>query len=449
MDEKTANSRGKQIEIKITVSNTLKWFFISKHFSLKKVSKTSLRIIERWFTTVADSEEFLELDVTLVAIVLSSSELLVDSELQVFDAMNSWLNHKRIERSKHAKYLLKKVRLSLLTVPALENILVKYLWITENNECSEVVKKVIEYKNKLHLSCTNILPTSRYCSQNNFKFVIVGGEYERWGQVVRGAFTVDGTNFSSVNSLPIMNYGRSEFKTVCIKGEIYVFGGYDDRYQPVMSVEKYSPVTKTWNVISQLYDERSSFCSCSFIDSLYVLGGSLNGITNSCLVFNTTKKVWKETSKMNKARCYASCVVFEGRIVVSGGYNDNDRTLNTVEAYDHIDNSWTNMPNMIKRRERHKLVSIKNKLFVLGGYTWQTIEVFDSSSKKFALLQYPSISSQTYFIADVTSIGNKVVMFSNIKGSVFLYDVENDAWSEKSCRSATYIQNFSCASLPH
>ena len=151
---------------------------------------------------------------------------------------------------------------------------------------------------------------------------------------------------------------------------------------------------------------------------------------------------------MNEARCYASCVVFEGKIVVSGGYNDNDRTLNTVEAYDHIANSWTNMPNMIERRDRHKLVSIKNKLFVLGGYTWQTIEVFDSSFQNFALLQYPSINSQTYFIADVTSIGNKIVIFSNIGGSVFLYNVENDAWSEKSC-GAKYMQNFSCASLPH
>ena len=88
MDEKTANSTGKQIEIRVTVSNTLKWFYISKHFSLKKVSTTSLGIIERWFTTVADSKDFLELDFTCVYTILSSSELLIDSELQVFNAVN-------------------------------------------------------------------------------------------------------------------------------------------------------------------------------------------------------------------------------------------------------------------------------------------------------------------------------------------------------------------------
>ena len=107
-----------------------------KHFSLKKVSKASLDIIERWFATVADSKDFLELDFTCVSAVLNSSELLIDSELQVFNALNAWLNHNSIERSKYAKYLLQRVRLSLLTIPALNNILCKNLWITENDERS-------------------------------------------------------------------------------------------------------------------------------------------------------------------------------------------------------------------------------------------------------------------------------------------------------------------------
>ena len=136
LDEKAANSKDKQIEIKVTVSNTFIWFLISKVFNLNKVSKTSLGIIQRWFTTVADSKDFLELDFTCVSAILNSSELLIDSELQVFNVMNAWLNHNSIERSKHAKYLLQRVRLSLLTIPALNNILCKNLWITENDERS-------------------------------------------------------------------------------------------------------------------------------------------------------------------------------------------------------------------------------------------------------------------------------------------------------------------------
>ena len=256
LDEKTANSTSKQIEKKVTVSNTLKWFFISKHFSLKKVSKTSLGIIERWFTTVADSKEFLELDFTCLAVILNRSELLIGSELQVFDAMNAWLNHKFIERSKHVKYLLEILRLSLLTIPALNNILDKNLWIAMNDECSEVIKKVIEYKNKLPFNIINNLPPSRYCSQNNFDIVIVGGVEKFERQVVRDAFTVDCTDFFTVDSLPIINYRRYYLKTVCNKGEIYVFGGIDDNNNPVIAVEKYSSTNNNCNFITQMYDNR-------------------------------------------------------------------------------------------------------------------------------------------------------------------------------------------------
>ena len=169
-------------------------------------------------------------------------------------------------------------------------------------------------------------------------------------------------------------------------------------------------------------------------------------------MFNTINKTWKKFARMNEFRDNASCVVFEGRIVVSGGFNNIDgrlkTVLNTVEAYDHVDDSLTNMPNMIERRSSHKSVAIKNKLFIISGYNSHTLEVFDSSSKNFTLMQLPSTNLDSYYIADVTLIGNKVVLFSNLNRSVFLYDVANDAWSEKSCKATKHIQYFSCASLP-
>ena len=322
------------------------------------------------------------------------------------------------------------------------------MWITENDECSEVIRKVIEYKNKFPTKCTNILPTSRYCTQNNFDLVIVGGENESKRLVVRDASIVNGTDFSNVNSLPTINYGRYRSTIVCSKGEIYVLSGINNKHKPVMHIEKYSPATNTWNVIGQMYDDRIFFCACSFIDDIYVIGGLLNAGNSSCVKFSTTNKTWTQIARMDEARRYASCVVFEGRIVVSGGYNDNDGYLNTVEAYDHIEDSWANMPNMIERRRFHKSVAIKNKLFIVGGLFSKAIEVFDLYSKKFALLQHPSINMRLELVADVSSIGNKVVIFSDREGSVFYHDVENDVWSEKSCEATKNTQHFSCASLP-
>ena len=321
-----------------------------------------------------------------------------------------------------------------------------------NDECSEIIKKVIEYKNKFAFNCTNNLPTTRYCSQNNFDLVIVGGKSESTRQVVRDAFTVDGTDFFTVDSLPIINYGRSYLKTVCIKGQIYVFGGIDDNNNPVIAVEKYSSTTNTWNFITQMYDNREGFCACSFIDSIYVIGGYFDDTmttTNFCLMCNITNKTWTQVARMNEARCDASCVVFEGRIVVTGGFNINNIKLNTVEAYDHIDDSWTNMPNMVERRQCHKSIALRNKLFLVGRVVYGgNVEVFDSHCNKFVLIkEYPNEFNE-YKSSAVLSMGNKIVIFSNEEGYVLIYDVDKNKWSRKSCEATKNIVHFSCPKLP-
>ena len=68
-----------------------------------------------------DSTSFLELDFKHISKILSSSELNIDSEMEVFNAIVSWLGHNK-ERSKYAKGLFLKVRLLLLSDPALELI---------------------------------------------------------------------------------------------------------------------------------------------------------------------------------------------------------------------------------------------------------------------------------------------------------------------------------------
>ena len=64
-------------------------------------------------------------------------------------------------------------------------------------------------------------------------------------------------------------------------------------------------------------------------------------------MLNTRKNIWKEVSKMSSARSVASSVVFEGRVVVTGGWNILAEETNLVEAYDHINDSWTSMPSAL------------------------------------------------------------------------------------------------------
>ena len=150
---------------------------------------------------------------------------------------------------------------------------------------------------------------------------------------------------------------------------------------------------------------------------------------------------------MKQRRSDASCAVFEGRIVVTGGCNRNNGILNTVEAYDHIDDSWSKMPNMVESSKSHKSVAIKNKLYVVTGFGNTNSEVFDSNSNTFVLLKR-SRNFRKYKISCLTTIGNMLALFIGVDGAVIVYDVENDVLSEKHCEATERLYWFSCAKLP-
>ena len=80
---------------------------VSKLPSLNRFTKMYL---ERWFTVFVETECFLELDYASVHKLLSSSNSHITSEIEVFDAVNSWITYNTEKRNKYAKDLFLKVR---------------------------------------------------------------------------------------------------------------------------------------------------------------------------------------------------------------------------------------------------------------------------------------------------------------------------------------------------
>ena len=444
LDEAKANVICKQMESKVNIKNVTILYSISQLFKLSNLLKISLSFIERCFPIVAESKNFLELDFVRVGKILSSSELNIDSELQVLIAANVWLSHNTTERSKYAKNLLIKIRLSLLSNPALNHILKTKSSFSMNTECAGIIREVLENKKESHWY--KLSTTSRYCNQDKFNIIVCGGKNFNKGNAVNDVCSVHVDNANSVNKLAPMIEGRNEFETVCIKNEVYLFGGKDDNDVYIRSIEKYSPATNTWEKVADVYDERKHYCGCSFVDKIYFIGGSSNVTKRSCVKFNINDKSWKEIADMKERRKGAACVVFEGKVVVSGGLNDD--ILSTVESYDDVADSWSYMPNMNERRAGHKSVAIKNKLFVFGGCV-QSWEVFDSNFKKFLLLKQSLACFQfdVSFPVKVLSIGSKLTVFLET-GIILLYDYEKHEWSVKACAATEEITLCSIVKLP-
>ena len=131
---------------KINLKNVTTFDQIIKLFKLTDLSKTLLRYIESCFTILVESNKFSELDYTIVAKVLASCKLNVDTEIEVFQAADKWLGHEIEERRKFAKSLLLKVRLPLLSDHVLKYIINKPSAFSEDEYCVAILKEVLNNK---------------------------------------------------------------------------------------------------------------------------------------------------------------------------------------------------------------------------------------------------------------------------------------------------------------
>lgn len=424
--------------------------FSSVLFKNAKLLKSSLRFTERRFQIVAGSREFFQLGYESVLKVFSSSELNIDTELEVVSAADAWLSHNIVERRKHAKSLLLTVRLGLLSEHALKHVLEQKSCFNADEGCVRVIKEVLNRKS------ANANVTSRYCKQNDFDFFFCGGYLGPETSLVGSALTMNASDCTNVKHVSRMKAARKLLQAVRVKDQIFVFQGVDERFKPYQTVEKYSCATNSWQVVAGMHDDRILFCACSLVDNVYVVGGLLGKeATSTCLSFDAKSSQWREVARMKKARFYAGCCSFQGRVVASGGQAEVDgKATNSVEVFDHVRNAWTCMPAMNRPRKYHKQVAVGSKLYVVGGP--RSVEVFDWISGKFAYVVSLSSVLDQYllgqvleFPAEVFAVGDQLVLFGHIVDAVFYYDVTTDEWREQSCEIVKRSKSYCGVKIPH
>ena len=357
-----------------------------------------------------------------------------------------------------------------------------------------------------------VLYKSRYCDQENFEIAAFSSEYNGKDicldkPVLLSSFDTkenlpskitkssDRASYKSrvlerkfksksiVYSIDSKSVGTSEnLKSVGVGGDIYLlyqnlFGrrvySTASCYKP-NSVKMFSSATKRWKSLPELSDTKEFFCICSFLQNLYLIG-------NVCMYYDKHINKWKSIAVINESREDTACTVFEGKIIVSGGFTIVQRHIttrkvlnntvgifkslksNSVEAYDYHENKWTSFPSMLSQRINHTALSIGNKMFIIGGSS-DYPEVFDSVTRKFTYIEnwpkivrtsevglYHSFEPSLYFrLFQTVSIGYKIYIFKeeNNKVNIHCYDVRNNLFSFETSMESKKIDKVSYVKFP-
>ena len=377
------------IKNKLDIKNILIFLTLFDSFKISDLKIATLNYIYRSFTIITDTLNFLELDFQLIAKILSSSQLCITSEFEVFNAADAWIRHNFIKRSNHAKNLLLKVRFPLLTDEALEYVLQKSSSFRRNDDCLVTINKILK-KNFVFCKKSRGNFTYRYCDQNMFKILVCGGDDSNFKNT-KNIYQLD---VKDVKKIKLLNnsFNRRLAKAVVVKDAVYFFGGYTEGNfdPPISSVEKYSFTTNRFEKVADLNIESDSFCVCAFMDKIYIVAGPENDKSlTRCMKFDTNDRSFKTIASLNEFRRFPACSVFQEKLVVSGGNDSFDLfgvPLDTVEVYDHVSDEWSHFSNMVSGRARHASIAARNKIFVSSGTGCGSCEVFDSVSNKFTFI---------------------------------------------------------------
>lgn len=137
-----------------------------------------------------------------------------------------------------------------------------------------------------------------------------------------------------------------------------------------------------------LFHYRGYFAATEHDKNVYVVGGFdfLNRL-DTCYKYNTTTNKWTTFPSLSHGRSDATCIVYNGKLLVSGGY-DGERTLSRNEIIDlkNPSTGWEEFASLRQPRSGHNLVIYRGVLYAIGGFqhghSAETCEYYDSANNE-------------------------------------------------------------------
>ena len=408
---KTAS--GRFLEREMSNINCISTFYLAEKYECDELITNSGRFIHENIVTVAKLDEFLLLDAKEIERWISSDEITVKEEADVFKITLDWVNHRKSERKSAFEELFGHVRLGFLSHDSLEDVVTNEL-VRENSACVKLVMdaamKMATFVDEDHL------PQSPRKGQETRVIVARGGkncfcyfpEENLWKRLPDGLkdkrvssnqmikfrnqlfiFSEYGDTERydpAFNVWSELNLYRGSAKLVVLKGEIYAVEV--NIYNAKTTIKKYNVKRCKWEtLISSCEGCRENACVIAAGSHLYLFGGKipLGGVyVAKGERFDTVENKWEEIADMHEGRNDAFGVAAESKIFVAGGLR-NGKKLKTCEIYNISTNEWQLVAKLNVPRCYGSMVCLNGKLYVLGGennrnQNERSVECFDPAN---------------------------------------------------------------------
>ena len=390
---KTAS--GRFLEREMSHINCISTFYLAEKYECDELITNSRLFIHKNIVAVAKLDEFLLLQAKEIERWISSDEITVNEEADVFKIILDWVNHRKSERKTVFEELFGHVRLGFLSRECLEDVVTNEL-VRENSAC---VKLVMDSAMKMatFLDEDHLLQSPRK-GQETRVIVARGGMYtfcyipeeDLWKRLPDGLRDKNASSNQMIkfrdqlfffgrnedterydpafNVWSELNLYRDSAKLVVLKGEIYAVEVCN--FNTKTTIKKYNVKRCTWEtLISSCEGCRENACVIAAGSHLYLFGGNISHTEKYVATaerFDTVENKWEEIADMHEGRMHAFGVATENKIFVAGGLRSGTK-LKTCEMYNTSTNEWQLVANLNVPRFCGSMVCLNGKLYVLGG----------------------------------------------------------------------------------
>ena len=415
---------------KVTVQNCVFNYYFANKYHCTELTEICCSVINLNFSDVLKTDDFLNLDMKQVMEWVSSDDINVRAEEEVFTGIVDWVSHNRSEREVCFPDLIRQVRLR----PSSQDILLKKLvnedLVTTNIECMNFVLRSITDSDE------SLLRQPRNCLKVQVEGIFLCGgkkalcylpHVNMWYQMANMSF--EHQNHALLldrQRVYIFSKQNTDIQAHLVEYYVpstnlwYSFQSgfkYNEKFSSVSAGSGHSFVnvftfaerrpymytydinTNNWKMLGKTPISRWGVCAISQGHHIYITGGthSSNRIpagNTKVERFNPSNESIEEVAPLNEARHDAFGAVMNDKIYVAGGIQmieQRCRLLNTCEVYDPSTNEWHLMADLCVPRHSASMVCFKGALYVIGGLknTYNkvatrelSVEMFDSETSE-------------------------------------------------------------------
>jgi len=401
---------GKGILKTLALYNCVSIYYFALKYRCEELLKGSKDFILANFVAVAETEDFLNLSSKQVEEWISSDEIIVEGEEEVFEVVVKWI--KRNESQKQNFYeLFRHIRCIYLPRVYLSNVALHDPLVKNDTDCSncaqDAMKEVCNGGEECYFA-----QSPRNCLKTHENAIVACGENttlcyipseDKWYKlshmlstrfffsqsisVCQGKlFFIGGTCDSDACTCPAERYDPSintwspleSFKqkvkwctVVTFQGLLYVMGGVEQKENKRLSmVQRYNPDTNLWQEVSSLSGPRSSVCAAASGSHLYAIGGKSDvEYVNIVERFDPEEKAWCLVAPTLEKRVAGCGAVVNEKVFVFGGRgSENYSHSSFCEVYDPVTDMWSSIANTVTPRGYTSAVSFKGNIFLCGHF---------------------------------------------------------------------------------